>query len=65
MVLEKPTTKRIHVTLSREQWLLIQRFKGVMGQTDSEIVRTIVLAWLAEKSLISTEIKNKRNDDNE
>lgn len=59
MVQKKPTMKRIHLTISDDQWKIIQKFKGVMGQTDAEIVRNIVLAWLAEKSLISTEIKNR------
>lgn len=62
MTQEKPTNKRIHLTFSEDQWKILEKFKGVMGQTDAEIVRNIVLAWLAEKSLISTEIKNRRNE---
>lgn len=57
MTQEKPINKRIHLTFSEAQWNIIKRFKGIMGQTDAEIVRNIVLAWLAEKSVISTEIK--------
>lgn len=30
-----------------------------MGETDAEIVRSIVIAWLAEKSFISTAVKHK------
>jgi len=30
-----------------------------MGNTDADIVRNIVLAWLAEKSFISEEGKKK------
>lgn len=30
-----------------------------MGSTDSDVVRNIVLAWLAEKSLISTSVKER------
>lgn len=52
-------TKRIQVTFTSEQWDLIQKFKGVMGQSDSEVVRNIVLAWLAEKSLISSQVKER------
>ena len=59
MVQKKHDIKRIHLTISEDQWDILQKFKGVMGQTDAEIVRNIVLAWLAEKSLISTEIKNR------
>lgn len=61
----KPKHKRIHLTFSEEQWKLIEKFKGLMGNTDAEIVRNIVLAWLAEKSIISTKIKEQENMDNE
>jgi hypothetical protein len=30
-----------------------------MGDGDSEVVRTIVLAWLAEKSFISSTVKHR------
>ena len=50
-------TKRIQITFTREQWALIQKFKGVMGQSDSEVVRNIVLAWLSEKSFVSSQVK--------
>lgn len=53
-------TKRVQVTFTEEQWMLIERFRGVMGTEDAEIVRNIVLAWLAEKSLISTLVKEGR-----
>lgn len=53
-------SKRVQVTFTEEQWRLIERFKGVMGTEDAEIVRNIVLAWLAEKSLISTLVKEGR-----
>jgi hypothetical protein len=49
--------KRVQVTFTREQWSLIEHFRGVMGNDDAEIVRNIVLAWLAEKSVISTHVK--------
>lgn len=51
--------KRVQVTFTEEQWELIEEFKGVLGQTDAEIVRNIVLAWLSEKSLVSTKVKEK------
>ena len=37
--------------------------KGSLGNTDADIVRNIVLAWLAEKSFISEEGKRKVNQD--
>ncbi|MEM4640464.1 MAG: hypothetical protein QXT93_11375 [Thermofilum sp.] len=49
--------KRVQVTFTREQWELIERLRGVLGGTDAEIVRNIVLAWLSEKSLISSSAK--------
>lgn len=61
----KPNNKRIHLTFSAEQWELIEKSKGIMGNTDAEVVRNIVLAWLSEKSLISTQIKEKENRKNE
>lgn len=51
-------TKRIQITFTGEQWELIQQFKGIMGQSDSEVVRNIVLAWLSEKSLVSSRVKD-------
>jgi len=45
------------VTFTAEQWGLIERFRGVMGSGDAEIVRNIVLTWLAEKSVVSESIK--------
>lgn len=52
-------TKRIQITFTSKQWELIQKFKGIMGQSDSEVVRNIVLAWLSEKSLVSSRVKKE------
>lgn len=65
MAHEKPKIKRIHLTFSEEQWNIIEKFRGVMGKSDAELIRNMVLAWLSEKSMISTEIKNKEKLDNE
>ena len=59
--------KRIQVTFTKEQWELIEKLKGEMGVTDSEVIRNIVMGWLMEKSFISTTLKNrlfegKKND---
>jgi len=56
-VSEKGRVKRVQVTFTEEQWSLIERFRGVMGSDDAEIVRNIVLAWLAEKSVVSESVK--------
>jgi hypothetical protein len=49
--------KRVQVTFTEEQWSLIEQFRGVMGNDDAEIVRNIVLAWLAEKSVVAESAK--------
>lgn len=58
--------KRVQVSFTQEQWELIQNLKGSIGNSDADAVRNIVLAWLAEKSFISTAVKdNMRNMNNE
>lgn len=49
--------RRVQVTFTAEQWSLVEKFKGIMGRDDAEIVRNIVLSWLAEKSVISDAVK--------
>jgi len=56
------SVKRVQVTFTKEQWQLIERLKGIFGTTDSEIIRNVVLAWLAEKSIISVFIKENLMD---
>ena len=51
--------KRVQVAFTTNQWNLIETFRGEFGDGDADIVRNIVLAWLAEKSFISTVAKNK------
>ncbi len=52
-------TKRVQVSFTESQWKLLEKLRGEFGDGDADIVRNIVLAWLAEKSLISTTVKNK------
>jgi hypothetical protein len=52
-------TKRVQVTFTDKQWRLIEQFRGVMGSEDAEIVRNIVLAWLAEKSFVTLNVKRE------
>jgi len=49
----------VQVTFTDEQWSLLERFRGVMGNDDAEIVRNIVLAWLAEKSVVAEGVKKR------
>lgn len=51
--------KRVQVAFTQSQWDLVEQFRGEFGEGDADIVRNMVLAWLAEKSLISTAAKNK------
>ncbi|WP_432481374.1 hypothetical protein [Moraxella sp. ZY200743] len=51
--------KKIQVSFSDKQMELLEHFKGELGETDAEIVRNIVIAWLAEKSFITTIAKQR------
>ncbi len=48
--------KKVQVTFSDGQWKLIEKLKGTIGDTDSEIVRNIVISYLSEKSYIKEEV---------
>lgn len=52
-------SKKIQVSFSDKQIELLSYLKGEMGETDAEIVRNIVIAWLSEKSFISTVTKQR------
>lgn len=52
-------SKRVQVTFTYNQWQLINKLRGEFGDKDADIVRNIVLAWLSEKSLISSTVKKK------
>jgi predicted transcriptional regulator len=56
---QKRDVKRVQVSFTKGQWELIQRFKAAMGETDADVVRNIVLAWLAEKSIIASDVKRE------
>lgn len=52
-------SKRVQVSFTTTQWKVLAKLKGVMGESDADVVRNIVLAWLSEKSFVSDIIKNK------
>lgn len=52
-------SKKIQVSFSERQLELLDRLKGELGETDADVVRNVVIAWLAEKSFISTVIKER------
>lgn len=51
--------KRVQVVFTQDQWAMIENLRGEFGEGDAEIVRNIVLAWLAEKSFVSTIAKDR------
>lgn len=52
-------SKKIQVSFSDRQAELLERLKGEFGETDADVVRGIVMAWLAEKGFISEVIKQR------
>ena len=52
-------SKRIQVNFTDEQYELLQKLKGELGTSDSDVVKNITMAWLTEKSFISTTLKTK------
>ena len=47
------------MTFTEKQWQLIEKFQGIMGNDDAEVIRNIVLSWLSEKSIVSTAVKGE------
>ncbi len=54
-------SKRVQVSFTERQWEMIETLRGEMGDNDADIVRNIVLAWLAEKSFVSDTTKRRIN----
>jgi hypothetical protein len=50
-------TKRVQVSFTKGQWSIIESLRGKFGDSDSQIVRGIVISWLAEKSILSSSVK--------
>jgi len=51
-------SKRILITIPDETLKLIQKLEG-FGKGDAEKVKSIIMAYLSEKSMITTEAKKK------
>lgn len=49
--------KKVQVTFTNEQWEIINDLRGKFGNTDAEIVRNIIIAFLSEKSFIKGKSK--------
>lgn len=58
-------SRKIQVSFSDRQVELLSLFKGEFGDSESEIIRGIVLAWLSEKSFITTIVKNRIQSEQE
>ena len=55
-------TKRVQASFTEKQWKLIQNLQGELGNSDSDVVRSIVISWLTEKSFISTSVKKRMGE---
>ena len=53
--------KRVLVSFTGEQWNILESLKGEFGNGAAEVIRNIVLAWLAEKSFVSDSAKRRIN----
>jgi hypothetical protein len=49
---DQPMPKKVQVTFSDGQWKLIEKLKGILGETDSEVIRNLVMSYLSEKSYV-------------
>lgn len=45
--------KKVLVSIPEGIYRLIQELKGVFGESDSEVIRTIVVSFLSEKGYLS------------
>ncbi len=63
MTTQRKDTIRVQVTFTKDQMELIRKSRGFFGSSDAEAVRNIVLAWLAEKSIVSTTMKERKESD--
>ena len=54
--------KQFNVKLTEEQTEIIKGMLGIMGGTEAEVIRNIIIAWLSEKSIISDLIKKRSLD---
>ena len=52
--------KRVQVSFTEEQWEVIEGMKDTLGDSDADVVRNIVIAWLAEKSFITQHVKEEQ-----
>lgn len=51
--------KKIQVTFSDAQALLLDELKGILGDSDAEVVRAIVMNWLLDKGMVGKTVDEK------
>lgn len=55
--MKKGKGKRVMVNFKDEQWSIIEKFRGIYDNSDSEIVKYIVMNYLSEKTYVKDEIE--------
>jgi hypothetical protein len=45
------------VNYTDEQWGIFEKFRGIHGNSDSEIVKYVVMNYLSEKTFVKSEIE--------
>ena len=53
--------KRVMVNFTDEQWKIIEKLRGKIGKSDSELIKNIVIAWLSEKSFIKQAVESEES----
>jgi hypothetical protein len=51
--------KIVELNFTDKQWSTLEKFRGIFGNSDSEIIKYIVINYLSEKNYILKEIKSK------
>ncbi|MFH0971112.1 MAG: CopG family transcriptional regulator [Candidatus Micrarchaeota archaeon] len=51
--------EQINIRLTKEQREIVKMLVGVMGGTEAEVIRSIFLAWLSDKGVLSDVIKRR------
>jgi len=55
--------KRILVSLPLGIWKIINNeLKGIIGESDSEVVRNLVIAYLSEKGYLNKKVKHDEKE---
>jgi hypothetical protein len=58
------TSYQVKVRLTDEQKQIVENLVGIMGGSEADVLRSIFLAWLSDKSVLSEVIKKRWLDGN-